>query len=209
MFLHCLLVLFKKNRLWLFLYLNITWKILYMMYYWPILSGIIGIGFNFCWLSMIVIIIWLRQVMNTSQFINTSALSASERQQLEEIRLASRNRPQNTEVEKAQETTPQRRTRSGGISRADQTGIENLSSYYASEEIQHLPMSAKDSPSSSKQILLSEVLRSSKNIKECDENIEKEISEIRRPLLESTSDEEYVPDLRKRKLPKILENVPT
>ncbi|XP_035222341.1 seipin-like, partial [Stegodyphus dumicola] len=102
----------------------------YMMYYWPILSAIIGIGFNFCWLSMIVIIIWLRQLMNTSQFIDPSALSTRERQQLEEIRLASRNRPQNTEVEKAQETSPQRGTRTGGISRADRTGIENLSAHY-------------------------------------------------------------------------------
>ncbi|KAG8181379.1 hypothetical protein JTE90_025926 [Oedothorax gibbosus] len=82
----------------------------YMMYYWPMLSAIVGIGTNFFFISIIVIFVWIRQIVNTSQFINVSALTREEQDLVNEIR-QSVNRSHSSKDLETEET---------GISRADE-----------------------------------------------------------------------------------------
>ncbi|GBN12981.1 Seipin [Araneus ventricosus] len=101
----------------------------YMMYYWPYLSAAVGIGTNFVLISIIIVFIWVRQIMNAPQYVNLEQLSEKERGLVHEIR-QSVQKDQAARASKMQAWGPGI-TRRGDVSPSDQPDgeeIENLSS---------------------------------------------------------------------------------
>ncbi|XP_055926124.1 seipin-like [Argiope bruennichi] len=103
----------------------------YMMYYWPYLSATVGIGTNFVLISIIIVFIYVRQIMNEPQYVNLEQLSEREQDLVHEIRQS----VQKDQAAKASKMQVQARgpgiTRKRDVSPSDQQDseeIENLSS---------------------------------------------------------------------------------
>ncbi|CAL1296075.1 unnamed protein product [Larinioides sclopetarius] len=100
----------------------------YMMYYWPYLSATVGIGTNFVLVSIIIVFIWVRQIMNAPQYVNLEQLSERERGLVHEIR-------ESVQKDQAARASKVQTQSSGIIRRGDRSDkpdcqeIENLSSH--------------------------------------------------------------------------------
>nr|XP_042907669.1 seipin isoform X2 [Parasteatoda tepidariorum] len=84
----------------------------YMMYYWPVLSLVIGVGSNFFFVTTVAVFIWIRHEMNGSETNGIQQIHASERESVEEIRRAMRQKKMETE-----------KSSGGGIERTDPSTV--------------------------------------------------------------------------------------
>ncbi|GFQ99253.1 seipin [Trichonephila clavata] len=118
----------------------------YMMYYWPMLSAVVGIGMNFFMISIMFTFIWVRQIMNSSQYNNLPLLSEEEQNLIKEIRESAQRSPSRSRSQ-AQTTDILKLKDRPSIAEFDEEDIETLSSHPRSQLLGSVPYKLRGDPS--------------------------------------------------------------